>query len=173
MALGIRTHSAQRTLTMKLTCIPRCTPQARPETNVKWNEPRRNHAAPDEEHHTAAIKQYGKSLLFYQDKGLAEAAECVGALYHRLSALAEDHIAKSSGIGHVNPVARRGTTVRTKTVVWPTREEVKTGSERSSSCGNQGCTASTAKHRLERPKKSMNRDCAHWRSKLSQIKFGK
>ena len=58
-----------------------------------------------------------------------------GALYHRLSALAEDHIANSSGIGHVKTVARRGTTVRTKTVVWPTREEVKTGSERSSRVG--------------------------------------
>ena len=77
VALGIRTHSAQRTLTKKHTCIPRCIPQARHETKIKWNERWRNHAAPDEEHQTAAVEQYGKSLLFYQDKGLAEAAECV------------------------------------------------------------------------------------------------
>ena len=77
VALGIRTHSAQRTLTFKLTCIPRCIPQARHETKIKWNERWRNHAAPDEEHQTAAVKQYGKSLLFYEEKLLAEAAECV------------------------------------------------------------------------------------------------
>ena len=109
-------HTAPRTLTMNIACIPKGIPQNRAGTNGEWNERWRNHTAPDEEHQTAARKQYSKSLRIHQDAGLAEAGKGARAPYHRLSVAAGDHIAKPSGIEYVNSCARRGTTLRNKTV---------------------------------------------------------
>ena len=82
VALEIRINTA-RTLPMNIACIPKGIPQNRCQKHVEWNERRRNHAAPDEEHQTAARKQYSKVLWIHQDTGLAEAGEGVGAPYHR------------------------------------------------------------------------------------------
>ena len=88
--------------------------------------------------------------------------ECAEAQYQRWSAAVEDHLAKPSGTEFVNLSTGRGTVLRTKTVPGGPRvakdESHAAGTEasawaglankstRSSSCGNQACIASTAKH---------------------------